>query len=103
MNKQRISPFTLTFLVLATGLVVTLLTSLYSGTTTGLYCSPNAAANATRDCNLQVKNKGLPFAYNFEPYYQPKHGLQPVPLVIDWAIWSVAGGGLFLLARRLKA
>jgi hypothetical protein len=88
---------------LVTGILLTMLTGFYSHKTLGQYCSPDPELNARIDCSLQVNNRGLPLAYDINPDFQPKHGVQAIGLITDIVVWSGVSGTAILILRKLKA
>jgi hypothetical protein len=98
-NKSLAS---LILLSLMAGLFITLLSGFLERVTTGQYCSPNKPLNATIDCSLQVNNRGIPFAYEIDPNYQPKHGFQVSAFADDVVSWAILAGLVVWLYRRAQ-
>jgi hypothetical protein len=84
------------------GLLITGATYWNNKKTIGEYCSPDPAVNATIDCSLEVRNHGFPLTYYIYPDFQPKHGIQPVNLLSDLAVWTAVSGAAMFIVRKLR-
>lgn len=89
-------------LALVIGALLTVLSTFHSRTTVGRYCNPDPEINAVIDCTLKVNNKGLPLAYEINPNFQPKHGVQSVELMFDVLTWSAVSYVAIFAIRRVK-
>jgi hypothetical protein len=101
-NSSKASFLIGLILPLLMGILITTVSGLYARTTTGQYCSPDPAINATIDCSLQVNNRGLPLAYDINPNYQLKHGIQSLALIGDIGIWSALSSATILIIRKTR-